>query len=91
MSIIESLPDGAMRPADIEALRDHEKVERLEVVLEFSGQILSFTIQVGDNCYGVHSGHDTGDWEKVASGDDFQETLEEHKEWLDNDMDRVVG
>jgi hypothetical protein len=90
MSLVESLPKGGLSPADLEALREHEKVERVETILSFDRRILSFTIQIGDKSYGLHSDHGTAEWSTIVSGDEFEKTVAAHKEWLDEDMDRVA-
>ena len=90
MSLVESLPARSLRFAEIEALRSHDRVGRIEIIHAFDGQVLSFTIEIGDLSYGVHSDHGTAEWSTVVSGEDFEETIAAHQEWLEEDIDRVV-
>lgn len=91
MSVLDSLPNRALKTSEVEALENGDQITRIVRVLEFRGKVLSLVLEAGGKAYGLHCDHETAEWRKIASGDDFDEVLAEHEEWVDDDMERVTG
>lgn len=90
MSIIDSLPGRALKPGELELLKDADGVGRVEEVLSLSDAVFSFVIEIHGHAVGLHCDHETAEWQKVTEGEDFESVFDELEAWVNEDIDRVV-
>lgn len=91
MGISKIIPQGTLTLAEVEALEQHDKFDGTHVILEFSGDVITFVLEHTDGrAVGLHCDHNSGEWDSVAKGDDVDVVLKETADWLDDDMDRAI-
>jgi hypothetical protein len=91
----EDLPAGRLSAETLDAIAAHEAVEEVEQAMNMPADVerdvISFVISTDGTVYGLHSHHDTGEWEITVTGDDFATVEEENRHWLANEIEKFTG
>lgn len=93
---VEKFPQRHLTEDEFAALKSHERVERVEQVLDNPAVdgVISFVMETTSHAYGLHSDHRTAEWFVTTSDHEYEDTeyertKKQHLEWVADDIARV--